>query len=368
MSNLKADNIYYNFNITNDPTTSDTDTLLASREINFDQILLENPQDFYVSIQRFSVNGKAIPILICPILEGQPNKNLTPWTISLKNPVTNLFVTQSIIYVPDNDVNPNFVNPPIPRQDLNYKNGLYYYIFTYQVIADLFNTAFTTAMIQLKILDATIPANYVAPYIIFNEITGRFNMIVDYRNTVDIYFNTIGSLMFDGIRIFYAQSQPADFVNKVVVEIFPNNENEHFVNGVATSPRTILLDQEYQNIDYINSCKSIIFISNTLGSQKEFITTRGIESGALSGISILTDFEFPFDTLGGPRQKLQYSTTGISNLRLVNINNINPIKKLDVSIFWQDYLGRVFPLYLYTNTNVSIKFVFVRKTLFKNLS
>jgi len=365
MSNLKADNIYYNFNITNDPDVNNN-VILAQREINFDQILLENPQDFYVSIQRFSVSGKAIPLMICPIVANQPNKNLTPWRITLQNPTSGAFFTQDIIWIPDNDVNPSLVNQPIPIQDLTYLDGEYYYLYTYEKIANLFNTAFSTAMIQLKILDATIPANYVAPYFLFNVDNGKFELITDIRNTVDIFMNVISELLFDGFRTF-SPTNPNLF-RKFIIEILPNNENENFVNGVSTSPRTLITRQEYSNIDYINSAKSIIFISNTLGNQKEFISTKGTDTSGLNGISILTDFEFPFDTLGGPRQKLQYSTTGISNLRLVNINNINPIKKLDVSVFWQDNLGRIFPLYLVRGGYVSIKFVFVRKTLFKNLS
>jgi hypothetical protein len=364
MSNLKADNIYYNFNITNDPDVNNTG-ILAQREINFDQILLENPQDFYVSIQRFSVSGKGIPLMICPIVANQSNKNLTPWRITLQNPTSGAFFTQDIIWVPDNDVNPSLVNQPIPTQDLTYLDGEYYYLYTYEKLADLFNTAFSTAMTTLKGLDLTIPPNYVAPYFLFNVDNGKYELITDIRNTVDIFMNVISELLFDGFRFFLNFNLNADFKRKIIIEILPNNENENFVNGVSTSPRTLITRQEFSNIDYINSAKSIIFISNTLGNQKEFISTKGTDTSGLNGISILTDFEFPFDTIGGPRQKLQYATTGISNLRLVNINNINPIKKLDVSVFWQDNLGRVFPLYLVRGGYVSIKFIFVRKSLFK---
>jgi hypothetical protein len=375
---LDTDNIYYNFNIVNDASQlplNSFPTIFASKEENLNDSLLENPSEFYMAINRFSISGKSLPLMVFPILGGlsQSNPNLSPWTISLK--YLNNVYTRPIIYLPSNDLQ----IPPAPSAN----NGVqkidpYYYIYYYQDLAIMINSALSLAYNDLKTAFPLAPIGQ-APYLVWlSNPNNIFRLIVDEAldatitpapNTVELYMNELLSLILSSITTkFYLNPPLSNFnlVNQIIIKKLPNGDNEYFVNGTATTPNTLFIDQEFSSISYINSVKSIVFLSNTLGAQKEFIASKG-NGGTLSGLSIVQDFEFDFTKAGSVQEYIYFNSNGVGNYRLVDIKSTTALNKIDISVYWQDAQNNLYPLILFPNTYVSIKIIFVRKSLYRTL-
>lgn len=365
MSKLENDNIYYNFEIRNDPNVNDYG-ILCKKEIDLNQSLLSNPQDYYFTITRFSLSGKSIPLILIPIVEGvlQSNPNLTPWTVSLV--WNNNVFTQNVIFSPENL---NFtVLPPSQNNGVQDLSNDYYFIYSYDSLCNYFNTALLNAYNALKTAFPMAPISQ-PPFFTFNPNNSLFKLYFDIQLSlapipVSIHMNNLGYLMFDNFQSnFFVNNPNLNLSYQFITKILPNNLNYVYVNGVFTN--TAYIEQNYSNMSYINSVKSIIFISNSLGTAKEITPSRSLNSsGILNGVPILTDFNVPNEKAGSLRERIEYSVNGLGNYRLVNINSTNDIKKIDVQAFWMDNLGRIFPVYLYRNTFFSMKMLFINKKLF----
>jgi hypothetical protein len=218
-----------------------------------------------------------------------------------------------------------------------------------------------------------------APYLVWlSNPNNIFRLIVDEAldatitpapNTVELYMNELLSLILSSITTkFYLNPPLSNFnlVNQIIIKKLPNGDNEYFVNGTATTPNTLFIDQEFSSISYINSVKSIVFLSNTLGAQKEFIASKG-NGGTLSGLSIVQDFEFDFTKAGSVQEYIYFNSNGVGNYRLVDIKSTTALNKIDISVYWQDAQNNLYPLILFPNTYVSIKIIFVRKSLYRTL-
>jgi len=376
MSKLKSDSVYYNWEIRNDSTSLPLNSfplIQARQDINFDIPLLENPSDFYCSITRFSVSGKSLPLMVIPILGGitQTDPNLTPWVVSLV--YNNTVFSQPVIYQDNNDL----PTPKAPSQNNGVQDvGPYYYIQNYEELGFFVNQAIELAYTALKTAFPLAPIGQ-APYFRYIPTSGTFRLIADRLMAVNItpllsgvslFFNSSLGLVMDnfGRHTYYTSPVLGNPNLTVRIGMFaePNNSNEYFVNGLATTPRTLFYEQEYPNTAYINAVKSIVFISNSLGTGKEYISARN-NTSALSGLSILTDFQADFSENGSVQDYINYSTTGTGNYRLVDIKNTQPIYKLDLSVYWTDINGNLYPIFLPPSTYINVKFVFTRKSIYK---
>ena len=66
----------------------------------------------------------------------------------------------------------------------------------------------------------------------------------------------------------------------------------------------------------------------------------------------------------GTKANLQYYAQG--PYRLVDLNSNIPLNKFDVQIFWSDQRNNLYPLYISYGQEVSIKFLFVKKSVYKS--
>jgi hypothetical protein len=376
MSTLKTDNTYYNFELRNDATTAPLNSfniIQARKDVNFNDVLLQNPNEFYCSISRFTISGKSLPLMVCPILGGtsQSNPNLTPWTVSLV--YQNNIFTSPVLFEPTTNL-----PVPVPPSQNNgvQKIDPYYNIYYYSTLSYIITNALINSYNNLKTAFPSAPIG-AAPVVNFVENgRGIFEFVCDRRmapqvtpapNNVRLFFNPLLNLLL---------SNTAGTVNiggllgdlnldfELAIYEQPFGSNEYFVNGNQTTPRTLVFYQEFNNVAYINAVKSIVFISNSLGTNKEFISSKS-DINELNGLSVIADFEISnSEDAGTVRNLIQYSTTGTGNYRLIDIKTVSPVNKLDLSVYWTDNLGNLYPILLYPNTYMTVKFVFTRKTVY----
>lgn len=144
-------NLYYDINVVSDynPTLAGTTApALTFNEIRQNPII-QYPEDYLLSVVRFSLETPTLPIFIPQVLLGQPNPNklIYAWGMSVTDysvapPVTDFLAQQeNWIYIPD-DLS---ITPPsgaLTFQDLTTN---YYYVNEFSLVLQYANNALKSA-------------------------------------------------------------------------------------------------------------------------------------------------------------------------------------------------------------------------------
>lgn len=168
------DIVYYNADIINDnslnPVAIGNDPVVRFQETR-STALIKDISQFYFSIVRFTMDGpnKDLPLFLPTIQLGQPDINLTSYSIGIKfNPQTtftykdysgipNVYAQGFVKYITETAPYLGgklpFPNPPLTSQDIR---GVYYFVYTYQHWLDLCNLLF----VQLTTDDPLPPSAY----------------------------------------------------------------------------------------------------------------------------------------------------------------------------------------------------------------
>jgi hypothetical protein len=145
-------NLYYDINVVSDynPTlTGTTAPPLTFNEIRQNPII-KYPEDYLLSVVRFSIETPTLPIFIPQVLLGQanPNKLIYAWGMSVTDyavpaaPVTTYLANQqNWIYIPD-DLTAPAPSGPLVFQDLTSE---YYYVNEFSLVLQYANNALRAA-------------------------------------------------------------------------------------------------------------------------------------------------------------------------------------------------------------------------------
>ena len=143
--NAQSDKIYFDIVITNLQTVTAPPPTLYFNE-NRSVPFLHNPEDYYMSIIRFTLDTPTLPIFIPEIQPNQGNINLTVYSITLSwldTGTGNTYVQQEYVnYIPQDK------SATIPLAPNQLPNGLqnnatgYYSIYTFQYWIYLINLTF----------------------------------------------------------------------------------------------------------------------------------------------------------------------------------------------------------------------------------
>jgi hypothetical protein len=377
------------------PTVFQTEDLAVPADygVTKTEPILSNCSEYYCSVIRFTIPLDEVPLLICPIvpnqisLLGSSDPNLTPLIIGIQNGPNGVpasYFSTNIIFTPSN----NFP-PPVQNQPLQVITP-YYYIFQYQILVDMLNTALSTVYISSGL--AGLNPGYLAPYFEFNPVTALFSLIVPSFMSqsfpfpsIKIFFNeALASFLFS-FNIF--GNFPTDNIHQFGFDYYfiltPSISNQYYPPGVTVPATTIppltpatsfyyKYTQEYSVLEYWTSLRKIIIISNTIPVKNEYVpATNNISSGNIdvdqSGVNvsypILTDFVPSISFLAGESRSIAYYVP-TSQYRLVDLISTNPLQKIDIKIFWEDRDGNLYPLELSVFQQASLKLGFFRKSLY----
>ena len=156
-----------------------------------------------MAVARFELPGHYIPIHIMPIQDGQSDVNLSVYSITLE--YNNTTVQTYLEFYPTNsDATPP--DDPSDGQDISE----YYFVYTYQHLLDMLNTAFETSLAGL----GHPAADITAPKMTYSGITKLFTLSVqqayydkDVALPVKIYMNTKLLFLFQGFLLTDYNSQ-----------------------------------------------------------------------------------------------------------------------------------------------------------------
>ena len=391
-----SNHIYYNVSIVNNDVTG----AKPPPPIIFNEIrnapYLANPQDYFMSVVRFSLDSSTLPIFIPQAQQGQTNINLTIYSVTLEQTVGPTTYTQQtfVIFVPQNPNEP-LPSPPVDFVDLR---NSYYFVYSFEAFCDMVNTAFATCLTALNAqitAGGGTPTTTLPPFLSWQAgsflatlntpvLTSSFPY--DYKNAsgIRIYMNAPLYNLFSSFKAKNLSSSTGSSVitNGKNFQLLITNENgQNIIPKNSGSPAPfwaypndiLYMTEEYETTPLWNPVQSIVFTTGFLPVVPELTAvpvvfgadTQYFNAGNNSNITnTLTDFEVGLTTGADYKPLIQYTPSG--EYRLVDLFGNNPISSIEIRIFWKDAYGNLYPFLLGPDCNCSIKIMFRKKTLYNN--
>ena len=361
--------IYYDLDLINNDTTGlNPPQILRFTEIRNSPYLM-SPENYFVSVARFSIQTPSLPVWIPQAQIGQTDADLLIYSFTLKYKTYEY--QQYVRYVPV-DISQPVPAPPIEFQDLE---SAYYFVYTFQQCIALFNTALSSAVTGLNALvvaGGDVLPSTNAPFFEFDP--SAFLCILDadeagYSSTlvnpIQIFCNAPCFTLFSTFQaLYYGYANITNGKNFQFVIKNINGTNE------LTLPTYTALQMYQEESTTALWCpiQSLVFTTALLPISPELIGVPRVfnsdsslfNTGNNSNISnILTDFIVPYAPNNTYKPNIVYTPNG--EYRLMDMNGSSPLSALEMSVFWKDVFGTLHPFYLNSGCSASIKLMFRRK-------
>jgi hypothetical protein len=400
-NDASPDQIYFDITVSNFKSTTTKPPQFyfnESRTLPF----VRCPEDYYLSILRFTVETGSLPVFI-PSIEpnqGDRNKTIYSFTLEYTDPATGATYTsgqQFINYIPQRSTN----SAKLPRPPNQTANGLqnnntgYYYIYNYQWLISLMNITLETAFTALKanIVSPTPPIPPGTP-IAFDEFAPFFNwdttsnsavLYADFSvfgtngsagaNPYKIYMNAPLFALFPTFPVKYLGYEGVADGKNYLFE--PRNNGSSDLDTITPEPPTTPLNyravkvyQECSTIANLSPITALVFTSNTLPIQSNQVSTplvfNNSQEVVLGGnnsdfANIITDL---VSDTGAYKPNLVYNPT--SEYRLITLYGNRPLFNIDLNIFWRNKFGQLIPYEINSGEAVTLKVAFLKKSAYRS--
>jgi len=416
LNQVKRDNspdqVYYDVTITNFQSQNTLPPVFyynEARTIPF----INCPEDYYLSIVRFSVDTGTLPVFIPSIVPNQANPNLTIYNITLTYELLGVTYTSGatpMIFIPQDRSIPVPIPPSQTSNKLQINDTGYYNIYSYQYLSFLITETFKTALANLVAVvgavnmptydiytanqtptTTALPSDNLPPLFQWDtssdtasifaipqyDLNPAVNPTLSGNEPIKIFFNA---------PLFYLfQSFPATIFGYSVVggnenfQISVINEGGlntslitppeyDLVGGVYDPPLSIPYISVYQETSTISSLSpitAIVFTSNTMPITPNQVSTPlvlsdtqqvGFQGNNANIANIITDL---VSDTGAYRPSLVYTPS--AQYRLVTLNGNRPLFNLDVEIFYRLRNSELVPFRLASGGSVTLKIAFLKK-------
>ncbi len=322
---MSDDYVYYNIRISND--TGGNFSIPAVYSENRTDVILDNPNDYEVAVERFRIPGIDIPIMY-----WKDNK----WSITLS--YDGLDVTEFLQYIPTSF-------PVFGSRD----------IWNYQEFLDSTNQALQTAYTALKTAKPGAPPTE-APFFTYDApsqlITLNAEQTYDTTSgtpTIEFYMNQPLFVLFSAFENFNVQSL-GDPQKSHRMTIKNNYNNTTTIGGKPYYSTK----QSYSTLFLFNDLVSIVFETDTIPVNPE-------KQPAQTNVTqrIITDFE-PLSSIND-RTAFQYYPQG--PLRYYDLKSDYPMKSIDIKVYWKDKDNVQHPVYVPADDTLSVKLLFRKKSI-----
>lgn len=392
------DQIYFDITVSNLQSTTTEPPVFYFNEQRSSPFLM-NPEEYYLSILRFTVETGTLPVFIPVIQPAQANRDLTIYSLELNwtDPATSIFYTSGqtfLQFYPQNKAAPL---PPAPNATTNgiqNNAGGYYNVYNYSVIALLVNAALQSAFTVLNAAvlagGAALPSGF-APVMTWDSSSDSAVLYFDVAG-YNTYFPASAYPLppagYAAIKMFWNAplyglfpSFPVDYLGYSSALVGKNFEFAPFNiggldNGIITPypvptaplPATWVstqIYQEYSTIACFSPIVGLVFTSNTLPIQPNQVSTPVVYNNAqqivLGGTNsdfanIITDL---VSDTGQYKPNLVYNPT--SEYRLITLYGNRPLSNIDIQVFWRDKFGKLNPFRLASGEAITIKVAFLKK-------
>jgi hypothetical protein len=409
---LDSNHIYYNISVQDNtsgtgpivdgvPTelpTNDRELIYTFNEARAQPYLIK-PEDYFVTVIRFTLDSVNLPVFIPVPVLNQPDVTKLIYTVTLQAPNGKVF-QRPVFWVPDYRAEPappgpvtnSLISPPIP----------YYYCYSYVHFVDLINDSLSQLTLQYTNEIGIDPG---LPYVYFDPETSLFQLggpVDSYRtdsegnplsaNNVNIFFNTPLLNLMSSLPASYVAGKVLDPNGDVVLQAdykmvlstgsnVPYTNPQPYVTNVrlrqSYNDPTVIYDvfavQEYETLSLWTPVTGIIFKTTLLSTAPENMATpvvyqnnnQNLNAGKQNAevLNILADF---YDTkVTGTTYKpyIYYEPSG--EYKLTELYGKQPVNAIDIQVYWRDTFGNLVPFYLSAGATSTIKILF-RKKIFNS--
>lgn len=332
------DHIYYNITI---PHRSKDQFTRAYYQKNNTEPILNIPHHYSLAITRFSISTGTVPILVAEPLDGS-------------NPTTTLIYSFGFEY----DGNVEIANV-IYEEPVNCERYFYY---TYSRFLKTVNETIRFAFANIP---GGTPAGSEPPLITFDPTTKLFTITAqtafydeDVITPIRFFMNSKSESLFpswDTIPYIKCGGYNGNSELAFMIRFYDKGNN--------ISGDNYVIEQDYEMLTRWNSFKSLQITSN-LPIQNEYIENdyNSIDSGKTTSQNILKDFIVLYQEGSSvARTTIDYTT---KELDYIDLKGVEPIRNIEINVFWVDNNGKQYPLYLGLNESVLIKLMFKNKEQF----
>jgi hypothetical protein len=338
-----ADKIYYDIVVSNISSQEQQPPPLYFNETRNNPFILD-PESYYLSIVRFTLDTTTLPIIQPQIQPNQGNRDLTLYSFTL-----------------------SYTNPVAPFQQFNFRQ---YVIYEPQDLDTISAYAGLDALVVAAGLTLPSPNAPVMTWdtnsntAIINCDNAGYNDSV--ANHIDIYMNSNLYQLFSSFPvIIYGLSSVSLGKNVRIATTSLGGSNLINFPPVAPTYSAIQVIQEHSTISVWTPITSIVFTSNTLpivpnqvSAPLLFFNGKTFSSGGNnSNISqVITDF---VGEDGIYKPSITYIPT--AQYRLVSLMGNTPIYNLDVEVFYKNRISELIPFRLSSGSTATIKILFTRR-------
>lgn len=367
MNPINRDNVYVNCTITNNsqlisieglPTTLSDNFSNASFNIVKSQPILQSPYLYYMSIIRADIPLLNIPICVFPVIYGNTgNPNLSPLVIGIKYlgtyyPVNIVYTPEDLTQTPPVQINPNkqIITP-------------YYFVYTYNHIIQLLNIALNQAYIN-----AGSPSGILSPYLYYNASNPNtsVNLVVPQafvNDGAEIFINSwtlnyLNSFTYS----FYGVNQPygADYIFNLT---YVTPEDSYTVNG--NSNTFYRYQSQFSPLQYFSNIKKVVIVCDGMPLNYESVPAFDSSNDNQNSYSNFSNIALDIDlTFQSPEDAVGILHFSPYVYKLIDLVSLDPMYKLNVSVYFQDSLNNLYPIQLNPYSSINIKIAFFKKSLF----
>jgi hypothetical protein len=367
--------VYYDLDCINNETTGSTAPVRFSitdvRNIPY----LNSPENYFMSVIRFSIQTPTLPVFIPQVLLGQSNVNTLVYSFTLSFVVGGNTINSAQTYITYvcSDSTQSLPQPPLTNQD---RSNEYYYVFNLQDWCKMMNTALTTAFTSLNVAvvaaggalpSANVPFfewNPVQQVFILNGDNASFNS--NLANPIKLFCNTGLYTLLNNFPIFKNAPVGVSLGKNYEFNFYNNNGLNLFNMGTYSA---LQLYQDNSTTGLFNPVQSIVFTTGLLPIVPSVVALPKVfntsvfpvgPTGNNSNIApIITDFQVPYSATNQYRPNIEYQPNG--EYRLIDLYGLSAQSAIEISVFWKDTFGNNNILTLGAGCYSSIKLLFRRK-------
>jgi hypothetical protein len=349
--------------------------------VNRSSPIIANPSEYFVSVTRLIIATQRIPLWQPQLNVTSPYNNglNTIYGVNLQyNGISSGQVYMQIIN-DDATISPPTV--PLTAQPTNGWGNVYSYI----TITQMINTAIATAYSQLI---ANLGGGYDLdpnpPYMTWDETTQLFTMncfpLSQYDQStgdtvVDIYFNTEYKPFLLGWGLYTETNNTNTATGQDVLLIIQNNGNNYTPQSspptFTPSDPTLVMLQMVQDISspwcFVALSKILVLSSLPIAYPTLTDLPLDLANTATNNQSspLLIDYIVNYSSGGASsfQQPISYSATSDLFSSPIKLGGSQPISSFNISIFWQNLQGNIYPLQTIGLRNSSVKLTFVHRSI-----
>lgn len=366
-----SDHVYLDLTMVNNDSVGDKAPVPLIFEETRNSPVIQNPEDYYISVVRFSLDTATLPLFIPQVKLGQSNPNDLIYSITMTYEYSGTVYEQQefIQFQSQNSFVPTPSSPTV-QQDVSTS---YYYINNYNRFVRMINTTFQDCYDNLngQVITAggTLPSAN-APFMEFNPDRDTAIINADKLgydesliNPISIYFNTP---LFNLFSSFEAVNNGFQVTNGKNYRINIINDRDSNIY-VLPSGDYVQMYQEYSTVSQWTPISSMVFTTSLVPIEPTQVSKpliynseQGLTtSGNNANISaILTDFiadDFQY------KPYLLYIPS--AEYRYFDLKGNTPLTSIQISCFWKDKFGNLNPLQTNAQQHGTMKILFRKKAL-----